>query len=178
MARTLWSTLAGALLSSGPLLAGAPQDFSGRIAGTVMDTTGVGLSGATIQVTTNRLTQVEMSQIDAAQKAVEQAEARFRAEQKKLVLGASVHRFVAKEQQNVAQAEVARADLELAAALKLLYGLRFLTTDATGGFVLDGLAPGSYVIKVFRDGFEPSRLTFVEVRSGQDVRADVTIRPF
>jgi len=68
--------------------------------------------------------------------------------------------------------------LELAASGKLLRAERILTTDATGGFVLEGLAAGSYVIKAFRNGFEPSRLTFVEVKSGQDVKADVTIRPF
>ena len=44
--------------------------------------------------------------------------------------------------------------------------------------MLEGLAPGSYVIKAFRKGFEPSQLTFVEVKSGQDVKANVTVRPF
>jgi hypothetical protein len=52
-----------------------------------------------------------------------------------------------------------------------------LTTDAAGGFGLD-LTPGSHAIKAFRDGFEPSQLTFVEVKSGQGVRPDVTIRSF
>ena len=178
MRRTVWSALAAALLSSGLSIAGARQDVSGRVAGTVLDTTGVGLPATTIYVVTNRLTPVEMNQIDAAQKAVEQAELQLKTELAKFVRGASAARFVTKEQQNVAQAEVRRADLELAAAIKLLQFQRFLTTDATGGFVLEGLTPGSYVIKAFRDGFEPSRLTFVEVKGGQDVRADVTIRPF
>jgi Carboxypeptidase regulatory-like domain len=178
MPKPYWTTLVAALLSSGLLLAGARQDVSGRVAGTVVDTTGVGLPATTVYVMTNRLTQVEISQIDAAQKAVEQAELQLKTELAKFVQGRSVVRFVTKEEQNVAQAEVRRADLELAAALKLFQVQRFLTTDATGGFVLEGLAPGSYVIKAFRDGFEPSRLTFVEVKSGQDVKADVTIRPF
>ena len=177
MPRTLWTTLMAALLSSGLLLAGARQGVSGRIAGRAVDTTGVGLPATTIYVMTNRLTQVEISQIDAAQKAVEQAELQLKAELAKFARGGSVLRFVTKEEQNVAQAETLRTDLELAAALKSFQFQRFLTTDATGGFVVEGLDPGSYVIKAVRDGFAPSRLTFVEVKTGQDVRADVTIRP-
>ena len=178
MQRTYWTILVAALLSSGLLLAGARQDLSARIAGTVTDMAGVGLPATTVSIVPNRLTQVEITQIDAAQKALELAELRLRGELTRLVQGTSVVRFVTKEQQNVAQAEIRRADLELAAASKLIRGEKTLRTDATGGFVLEGLAPGSYVIKAFRDGFEPSRLTFVEVKSGQDVRADVTIRPF
>ena len=179
MRRIVWTALVGALLSSGLSIAGARQDVSGRIVGSVANTTGVGLSATTIYVmTTNRLTQVEISQIDAAQKGVEQAELQLKAELAKFAQGLSVLRFVTKEEQNVAQAESRRAELELAAALKLFQQEAFLTTDATGGFVLGGLAPGSYVIKAVRDGFEPSRLTFVEVKGGQDVRADVTIRQF
>jgi hypothetical protein len=143
-----------------------------------MDTTGVALPATTVRVVPNFLTQVEMSQIDVAQKALELAELKLRAEQTKFVGGASVARFVTEEQRNVAQAEIQRTALELAASGKLLRAERILTTDAAGGFVLEGLAPGSYVIKAFRDGFEPSRLTFVEVKSGQDVKADVTLRPF
>jgi len=177
MPRILWTTLMAALLSSGLLLAGG-QDVSGRIAGTVVDTTGIGLPATTIYVMTNRLTQVEIGQIDAAQKAVAQAELQLKDELTKFVRGVSAVRFVTKEEQNVAQAEARRADLEVAAAGKLFQVQRFLTTDASGGFVLEGLAPGTYVIKAFRDGFEPSRLTFVEVKSGQDVRTGVTIRLF
>jgi Carboxypeptidase regulatory-like domain len=179
MPRTWRTILLAALLSSGLLRVEARQDTSGLLAGTVMDATGVGLPATTVWVAPNlRITQVEISQIDAAQKALELAELRLRAEQTKFVRGMSVVRFVTDEQHKVAQAEIQRTTLELAASLKLLRAERILTTDATGGFVLGGLAPGSYVIKAFRDGFEPSRLTFVEIKSGQDVKADVTIRPF
>ena len=112
------------------------------------------------------------------EKALQQAELKLKVEQTKFVSGASVARFVSAEQRNVAQAQIERTALELAASTKLIRAERILTTDAAGGFVLDGLAPGGYVIQAFRDGFEPSRLTFVEVKSGLDVKADVTIRPF
>jgi hypothetical protein len=173
------TTLLAALLSSALLpFAEARQDTSSRLAGTVMDAAGAGLPATIVWVVPNSLTQDEMSQVDAAQKAFESAELQLRAELAKLVRGSSVIRFVTKEQQNVAQADSRRTELEVAVASKLVRGQWTLTTDATGGFVLDGLAPGSYVIKAFRDGFKPSRLTFVEVKSGQQVTTDVTIRPF
>ena len=179
MPRTCRTIFVAALLSIGLLRAEARQDTSGRVAGTVMDATGAGLPATTVWVWPNlRITQVEISQLDAAQKALELAELKLRDEQTKFVQGASVVRFVTDEQHKVAQAESQRTALELAASLKLSGFERILTTDATGGFVLEDLSPGSYVIKAFRDGFEPSRLTFVEVKSGQDVKADVTVRPF
>jgi Carboxypeptidase regulatory-like domain len=178
MPRTCWTILVAALLSSGLSLAEARQDTSGRLSGTVVDATGAGLPATTVWVAPNSLSQVEINQIDAAQKALESAELQLRAEVSRFVRGASVVRFVTEDQENVVQAEVRRAELEVAATLKLSRGQRMLTTDATGGFVLEDLAPGSYVIKAFRSGFEPSRLTFVEVKSGLDQKADVTIRPF
>ena len=178
MTRTCRTIFLAALLSSGLLLAGPRQDSGSRLSGTVMDTTGVGLPGTMVWVALNSLTQPEISRIDAAQKALESAEFKLRAEQTKFVLGASVARFVTEEQRNVAQAETDVMASELAALGKLHRGQRFVTTDATGGFVLEGFDPGSYVIKAIQNGFEPSRLTFVEIKSGQDAKADVRIRPF
>jgi hypothetical protein len=112
--------------------------------------------------------------IDAAQKALELAQLQLRAEVTRFVQS-----FVSKDQETVAQAEIQRTALELAATLKLNRALpRILTTNATGGFVLEGLPTCSYVVKAFRSGSEPSRLTIVDVKSGQDAKADVTIRPF
>ena len=181
MQRIYWTILWAALLSGSLSLAGAGQDISSRLAGTVMDTTGVGLPATTVWVAPNSLTQGEIDQIDAAQKALELAKLRLEVEQTKLDLGASVVRFVIKEQHNVLQAEVQRTALEATALGKVFPANRTertVMTDATGGFVLQGIAPGSYVVKAFRRGFEPSLLTFVEVKSGQDVRTDITIRRF
>jgi hypothetical protein len=109
-----------ALLSIGLLPVEARQDTSGRVAGTVMGPTGAGLPATTVWVWPNpRITQVEISQIDAAQKALELAELNLRTEQARFIRGASVIRFVADQQNKVAQAESQRTALELAASLKL-----------------------------------------------------------
>jgi hypothetical protein len=181
MRKIYGSVFAAALLSGGLLLAGARQDTSSRLAGTVTDTAGVGLPATTVWVAANPLSQAEITQIAAAQKEVESAKVRLTAEQAKFEMGASVMRFVLKEQQDVLQAEARRTVLEATAIDNVLPAFRTqrtLVTDGAGGFEVRGLAPGSYVIKAFRRGFEPSFLTVVEVRSGQDARADLRIRPF
>ena len=120
MPRTCRTFLFAALLSCGLLRAEARQDTPGRLAGTVMGTTGAGLPATTVWVGPNRrITQVEISQLDAAQKALELAELKLRDEQTRFVQGASVVRFVIKQQNKVAQAEIQRTTLELAASLKL-----------------------------------------------------------
>jgi hypothetical protein len=123
-----------------------------------MDPTGVGLSTTTVWIAPNRLTQGEMSQVETAQNALETAKLRLEAELGKFVAGASVARFVTQEQEKVAEAESQKTALEVAAVGKWISGERIITTDATGGFVLNGLPPGSYMIRAFRRGFEPSRL--------------------
>ena len=144
MAKTNPIFFLATILSSGLLLAQAPQETSGRLVGTVTDTAGAELPSTTVWVVPNLLTPAEMGRIESAQKALESAESRLRAEQRKLVLGASVVRFVTKEQQEVAQAESEMAALEVAASSRLLRAERILKTDAAGVFVLERLVPGTY----------------------------------
>jgi len=123
-----------------------------------------------------------MSQIETAQTILDIANLRLKAEQERFNLGASVLRFVTKEEQTVLQADAQRTALEVAALGKVLPLLgrtvRTLTTNTTGGFVQRDLAPGTYVIRAVRPGFAPSPLRFVEITGGRYVNADVTIRAF
>jgi hypothetical protein len=46
-------------------------------------------------------------------------------------------------------------------------GPKVSTTDAIGGFVLEDLTPGSYVIRLLETGLSHRDLTFVEAKAGR-----------
>jgi hypothetical protein len=54
---------------------------------------------------------------------------------------------------------------------------RTLTTDDTGGFVLPGLQPGTYKIRVEAKGFKSSERPNVVIEVATDVRADFALQP-
>jgi hypothetical protein len=52
---------------------------------------------------------------------------------------------------------------------------RFAISDAKGNFVVASLAPGPYLLKASKPGFTSSRISFLAVGSGDDLRLDLRL---
>ncbi len=72
-------------------------------------------------------------------------------------------------------AAIPNADIYLtdAATGAVIHG----TGDAAGGFVLTGLAGGSYTLVATKDGFDPYRLTEIQLAAGQRLPFNITLSP-
>jgi beta-lactamase regulating signal transducer with metallopeptidase domain len=150
-----------------------PQATSSRLIGIVSDNAGNPLAGATVFVS-DAFTGEQIGRIDVSRKNRETAESELNNEQNRFDQGTSTLRLVLEAQRRLTQA---RAD-ELDVAMSVFGGTpnaKITQTDPSGAFVVSGLQPGRYSVRVFSSRVGFSAITNVDVRPGQDLRQDFRI---
>ena len=146
---------------------------SSRLIGIVSDNAGNPVAGATVFVS-DAFTGEQMSRIDVSRRNRGTVESELNNEQDRFDQGTSTLRLVLEAQRRLTQA---KAD-ELDVAMSVFGGTqnaKITQTDQSGAFVVSGLQPGRYSVRVFSGRVGFSAIANVDVRPGQDLRQDLRI---
>jgi beta-lactamase regulating signal transducer with metallopeptidase domain len=151
-----------------------PQSTSSRLIGIVSDNAGHPVPGATVFVS-DAFTVEQMSRIDLSRRNRETAESELNDEQNRFDQGTSTLRLVLEAERRLTQAKADELDVGLSVFGSGRQNARLTQTDQSGAFVVSGLEPGRYGVRVFSNRVGFSAIRNVDVTPGQDLRQDFRI---
>jgi hypothetical protein len=122
-------------------------------------------------VVSDAFTVEQMNRIDLSRRNRETAVTELTIEQNRFDQGTSTLRLVLEAQRRLTQTRADEVDVAMS-VVGSTPNAKIAQTDQSGAFVVSGLQPGRYSVRVFSSRVGFSANTDVDVRPGQDLRRD------